>query len=94
MRSPQHQQEFTLAAMRFISDVETFSLTHDGHAVLTQHVRNARRAPNKFGVSLQKEHRESARKIDLAVCAVGARMVWRLLLNKDAGEKARGGRVW
>jgi hypothetical protein len=58
-------------------------------------VLNARRRPNKWGVSLGKEHRESARKVDLAVCAVGARMLRRLVLNKEtSGKKPRSGKVW
>jgi hypothetical protein len=39
---------------------------------LQRHLINARRAPNKYGVSLRKDNRESAKKIDLAVCAAGA----------------------
>ncbi len=92
MRTPKNQQLFTEAAERFVSDVEEGSFHHDGSAGLKQHVKNARRRPNKYGVSLGKEHRESARKIDLAVCAVGARMVQRLLVNKE--EAKRSGRVW
>jgi hypothetical protein len=45
-------------------------------------------------VSFGKEHRESARKVDLAVCAVGAAMLRRLVLNKDTATKQRSGRVW
>jgi hypothetical protein len=42
-------------------------------------------------VSLGKEHRESARKVDLAVCAVGARMLRRVVLNLRASKKQRTG---
>jgi hypothetical protein len=62
--------------------------------MLRQHIRNARRRTNNHGVSFGKEHRESARKVDLAVCAVGARMLRRLVLNKDTGTKQRSGKVW
>jgi hypothetical protein len=34
-----------------------------------------------------KENRESDKKIDLAVCAVGARMLRRLYLNRDPEPK-------
>jgi hypothetical protein len=44
---------------------------------LREHLINARRAPGKFGVSIRKDGRESRHKIDLAVCLVGARMLWR-----------------
>lgn len=82
MASPERTSQFTESAMRFATELEDGDITHDGHPALRQHMKNARRAPNRWGVSLMKEHRESARKIDLAVCAVGARMVRRLVLNK------------
>src|SRR5690606_39697330 len=66
------------------------TLTIDGHPLLVAHMRNARRFPNRFGVSLMKEHRESPRKIDLAVCAVGARMVRRMILNRGQSGKRPG----
>jgi hypothetical protein len=62
-------------------------------------VLNARRRPNRYGVSISKEGRESPRKIDLAVCAIGARMARRMLLASpawakyNAGPKKRAGRV-
>jgi hypothetical protein len=60
-------------------------------------VINARRRTNRWGITIGKEHRESAKKIDLAVCMIGARMLRRALLNspKHASRpKGRGkGRV-
>lgn len=94
MRSREHTGQFTGAAERFLAEVIAGRFTHDGDIRLRQHVRNARRRPNDYGVSLGKAHRESPRKVDLAVCAVGARMVRRLLLNKDTSTKQRSGRVW
>lgn len=94
MRSQEHQREFTGAAERFLAEVTACRFTQDGDLRLRQHIRNARRRPNKWGVSFGKEHRESARKVDLAVCAVGARMLRRLVQNKDTGTKVRSGRVW
>lgn len=93
MRNPSNVKTFTEHAERFTSDVIDGRLTHDGSALLVQHVRNARRRPNKFGVSLGKEHRESPRKIDTAVCAVGARMMRHIALQGDT-KKPRSGRVW
>lgn len=90
MRTLTHQQMFTGAAERFVSDVEAQVLTHCGSQALASHVKNARRRPNKFGVTLGKEHRESSRKIDLAVCAVGARFMWRQWLNKSKGGGGSG----
>jgi hypothetical protein len=94
MRSKEHVNLFTAAAERFVAEVAAGLFTHDGDIRLRQHVRNARRRPNEFGVSLGKEHRESARKVDLAVCAVGARMLRRLYQNKETSTKQRSGKVW
>lgn len=78
-------------AERFTSDVRAGTLTHDGAERLKQHVKNARRRPNKYGISLGKEHRESARKVDAAVCAVGARMMWRLAKAQPEQKQHDGG---
>jgi hypothetical protein len=94
MRSKEHLNLFTGAAERFVAEVAAGRFSHDGDMRLRQHVRNARRRPNDYGVSLGKEHRESRRKIDLAVCAVGARMLRRLYQNKDTSTKQRSGKVW
>lgn len=48
-------------------------LTHSDDPGLNQHIYNARRRPNAYGVAIGKEHRESARKIDGAVSAILAR---------------------
>lgn len=93
MASPGRTAEFTAAAERCVADVEAGELSWDGDSRLRIHVHNARRYPNRYGVSLWKGHRESKRKIDLAVCMVGARMVRRLVLNKPAGDKPRSGIV-
>lgn len=99
MSSAANHKLFTQAAEHFATELREqakvdnpVTLTIDGHPLLIQHMRNARIFPNRFGKSLMKEHRESARKIDLAVCAVGARMVRRIVLNK--GNKKRTGSLW
>jgi phage terminase large subunit-like protein len=95
MRSRERTNLFTIAAQRFVTEVQDRRFTHDGSRSMRAHVLNARRRPNEWGVSLGKEHRESKRKIDMAVCAVGARMVRRLLLNKTTTTtKPRSGKVW
>ncbi|WP_432130653.1 terminase [Streptomyces tendae] len=96
MRDPRNQETFTEAVKRTHADVLERTLTHDGHKTLRTHVINARRRTNRWGVTIGKEHRESARKIDLAVCMVGARMLRRMILNspKSAKKKSPGkGRV-
>lgn len=93
MTSPARTADFTAAAERCASDIASKQLTHDGDSRLRLHVHNARRYPNRYGVSLWKGHRESARKIDLAVAMVGARMIRRLVLNGPQ-KKPRTGVVW
>lgn len=96
MASPRRIEAFTRAAERFVSEIADGAVTHDGNPALVQHLRNARRYPNRFGVSLWKGHRESSRKVDLAVAAVGARMLRRLVLNRgdDKPKGKRPGKVW
>lgn len=91
MRDARHTKAFTEECERFATDIKTGDLVHDGSALLVQHLKNARRRPNKWGVSIGKEHRESRRKIDAAVCAVGARMMRRQYMNSGT---QRSGRVW
>jgi hypothetical protein len=93
-----HVQEFTEGAGRTLIDIGQRDLTHDGDSRLQTHVLNARRRPNRWGVSISKEGRESPRKIDLAVCAIGARIARRQVLASAAWRKRRArkrtGRVW
>ena len=49
-------------------------LTHDGSYALTRHVLNARRRPTRSGVTIAKEHPDSARKIDAAIAATLANL--------------------
>ncbi len=94
MTSPARSGQFTAAAERTATEIEEHIVLHDGDGRLRAHVRNAKRYPNKWGVSLWKGHRESARKIDLAVCMVGARMVRRMYLNQPDKKRQRSGRIW
>ncbi|MBQ1165099.1 terminase, partial [Streptomyces sp. A73] len=71
------------AVDRFYRDVLERQVPHDGHRVLRQHIANARRRTTQWGYSIGQEHRESARKVDLAVCAIGARMLRRMVLNSE-----------
>lgn len=86
-------ERFVIAAERFVEDVENGDLFHDGNAELARHVKNARRMPTRHGISLMKDGPESPRKIDLAVCAVGARMVRTEVMNLASKRGAYGG-VW
>jgi hypothetical protein len=95
MSSERRVKQFTRAAGRMLDDLESGNVTLDGSAALRQHLKNARRAPNKWGVSIRKKHRESAAKVDLAVCAIGARMLRNIVLNqKSQRRRKRPGKAW
>jgi hypothetical protein len=67
----------------------------DGHEVLTRHVVNARRRPNRYGVSFGKESRESPKKIDALAALLLARIARTRVLADPAWRKrrARSGRL-
>ncbi len=75
---------FTLACELTQAEIEDGGFTQDGNEVLGRHVANARRRPNKWGISIGKETKDSAHKVDAAVCMIGARMVRRLVLAELA----------
>lgn len=87
-------QLFTRAAEAFASAVEDGEALHDGNAVLREHIHNARRRPNRFGVSFGKEHRESSRKVDAAVAAVLARQARTDLVMTGRRRRHRSGAVY
>ena len=102
MRNPMHLKAFTEACERTLSDITDGLLFHNcpppskgGMGVaLRQHALNARRRPNKFGIGIGKEHRESRKKIDAAVCMIGARMMWHHWTGQTPkGRVAGSGRV-
>lgn len=87
-------QAFTQAAMQTIEDIEELgegAFTWDGDGMLLSHFNNAKRRPNPWGVSLGKVTRDSKKHIDLAVCAVGARMGRRIVLNSGKIRVRREG---
>lgn len=87
--------ELTLTEITELQDGEP-AFRHDGDSRTGRHMVHARRHPNRWGVSIAKESRDSPEKIDAAVCVIGARMVRRLLLAeraKQPAKKPRSGRV-
>ena len=90
MSSPGNQQAFVAGAEQALEDLESGRLRFARSQWLVEHLANARRAPGRYGVSLRKEHRESRRKIDLAVCLVGARMLWRQYELGRVGGTSKG----
>lgn len=85
-----NQAPFTAAVERFGLDIAKGDLTWDGDPRMRSHFLNARRRPNKWGWSIGKEHRESPRKIDLTVAAVGALMLRRNVLASPHWRKRPG----
>lgn len=88
MRS--HKTEFAKAVETCHAEIVEGQFTHDGDSRLARHVANARRRPYRDMVSIGKESPDSPRKIDAAVCVVGARMVRRLLLASGKRKKRTG----
>lgn len=86
--------DFTMAVELVTTEVADRSFTHDGDSRLQRHVANSRRKPNRWGLSIGKESRDSPRKVDLAVAMVGARMVRRLYIADHGRTKKRSGNVW
>lgn len=105
-------QQFTAACERFLAAIVESAraaqeapddtteipprLTHDGDPRLRLHALNARRAPNKHGISIRKEHRESSKKIDALPASILARLARLdyMALPEKRRRKKRSGKVW
>jgi hypothetical protein len=84
------QKEFTIeAAERVQNAITEGAFRHDGDARTRQHVHNARRRPNAWGVSFGKEHRESARKVDALAAICLAHMARRAYLALPERKQRR-----
>lgn len=94
MTSPQRTAQFVEAAQKTVEDFESLDIKIDGHPALVAHLTNAQeREDEKNGITLGKESRYSARKIDLAVCLVGARMLARIV-SLGGHDESPGGNFW
>jgi phage terminase large subunit-like protein len=92
------QQELTLATEALVQAIRDGKLPHTDHLILNRHVGNARRRPNRWGVSFGKESRESPKKVDGFAAMQLADMARRALLAspewaKRQKKRARTGRV-
>jgi hypothetical protein len=86
-----NQQLFLQAVTQAAEDLVAGTAPHHGGAALRRQMKNAKRREGKFGVTIGKENRSSARKVDLAVCFVGARMLWRIVrLSQKSGAPGKG----
>jgi hypothetical protein len=68
---------------------------HDGDPRLRRHVLNARRRPNRWGVSFGKETRESPKKVDVLAAWILAEMARQRVLGEGAlrNRRKRTGRL-
>jgi hypothetical protein len=84
------QKEFTTdGAERTHNEITEQAFRHDGDARVRQHVHNARRRPNAWGVSFGKEHRESGRKVDALAALILARMARQVYLALPERKRRR-----
>lgn len=91
MAARDNARTFAAAVGYTLEEIKSGSFTYDADARLRRHILNARRYPVQGFVSIAKDGRESKKKIDLAICMVGARMVRRMVLSNG---KKKGGSVW
>lgn len=84
-----HSYEFAKATEACYEEIMAGAFTHDGNSAVARHMANARRRPYKDAIAIGKESPGSPRKIDAAVCVIGARMVRRICLGSGKSFGAR-----
>lgn len=97
MTTSQAQKLFQPAVTQAAEDLQSKVLDpcaegapHHGGKQLLLHMKAARRRDGRFGITVGKESRSSKRKIDLAVCFIGARMLWRHVRLSRTTSSTRG----
>jgi hypothetical protein len=86
-------KETTIEYERLHDEVVEGAFKDDGHPLVKQHFHNARRRPNRWGVAVGKEHRQSARKMDAVPSTTLARTARRLVLDSGKRRRKRSGRA-
>jgi hypothetical protein len=84
----------TAATERLVAAIVDGSLRHDGGTLLRRHTLNARRRPNKWGISFGKDRKDSPRKVDAFAALQLADMARADFIAAGAGKRVRSGRVW
>lgn len=93
MRS--HGLEFASAAEMCRAEIEDGLFHHDGNFVTARHIANCRMAEQRGHITVKKESPKSSKKIDAAVCVIGARMVYRMVKEDPRYKKrVRAGGEW
>lgn len=85
-----HAYEFAKATEACHAEIVEGAFTHDGDSRVARHVANARRRPYRDAIAIGKESPDSPRKIDAAVCVVGARMVRRMWMQSGKRRPKSG----
>lgn len=88
------QQLLTFATERTVAAIRDGSLKHDGGQLFRRHVLNARRRPNRYGISFGKERKGSARKVDAFAALQLADMSRADYIAATSKTRQRSGRVW
>jgi hypothetical protein len=86
--------QLTAATERLVAAIQDGSLHHDGGSLLRRHCLNARRRPNRWGVSFGKERRDSPKKVDAFAALQLADMARADLLAATTKKRQRTGNVW
>jgi len=86
--------QLTAATERLVAGIQDGSLRHDGGGLLRRHVLNARRRPNRWGISFGKERRDSPRKVDAFAALQLADMARADVIAVTSKQRQRSGRVW
>lgn len=84
-------QMSTLANERLAAAVADGAIRHTGDSRHRRHVLNARRRPNRYGISFGKERRNSPRKVDAWAATLLADMARHDLLGSPAWKKYNAG---
>ncbi|MGC5319304.1 terminase [Micromonospora arida] len=85
-----HQSETVRAVEALHRAIIDGELPHNGDPKLRRHFMNARRRPNRWGVSFGKETRESPKKVDAVAATLLARMARSRILADGVLAKRRG----
>jgi hypothetical protein len=87
----------TLMVEQFHAAITEREVRHGREPGLSEHIYNARRRPNRVGISFAKESRFSSRKIDRAAAAAlawKARSLYLLLPEEKRRQEAKVAGVW
>lgn len=84
-----HGAQTTRAAEALNRAIVEGEVPHDGDLRLARHVHNARRRPNRWGITFGKETRESPKKVDAVAALLLARLARTTVLGSGALNKRR-----